>query len=371
MAEHSFAAFVNDNENLAVVRQAQQEGAHARKGNVREAARVYQRSVSPDVVLVDLDGEQNPMAHVGSLLGVCRPDTVVLATGSENNVALANELYRGGVFLYLPKPLDAGGLRRGLSESRAVQDETAERPTIEGTRVLVVVGSGMGTTTVTALLARVAEELGRYVLCMDLDAHFGALSLAFDTEPVRGFAQALERGDDQALDRLVARVSPRIGLVAHPFDRVSGAAVNYDALPGALQTLSTQAHLVLVRGVSPPLARLLRPYVSNYLVLFEPTPAGLSVGMRWLQVLEGSGASLVVNETRPLPTLVASDQIQAAFAGRDLDLRIPYMRTMARAMALGEPEEALPRRSREAMEKFLAPLLGTAAGARDEEADEG
>ena len=356
MAEYSFAAFVNDNENLTVVRQAQ-TGVVAKRGNVREAARVYGRAVSPDLVLVDLDGEQNPMNHVAALLGVCRPDTVILATGSENNVSLANELYRGGVFLYLPKPLDVVALRRGVSEISSFE-EAAERPSIEGTRVLLVVGDGMGTTTVTALLARVAEGLGRYVLCMDLDARFGALPLAFDTEPARGLAQALQRGDDQGLERLVARVSSRIGLVAHPFDQAPAEDIDYNALPGLIRTFSTQAHLVLACGLTASVANALRAHASNYLVLLEPTPAGLSVGVRWLRTLEGARTSLIVNETRPLPGLVAEDQIREAFAGRDLDLWLPYMRGMPRAMALGEPETALPRRTREAMERFLGALMG-------------
>lgn len=357
MAEHSMAAFVSDNENLAVVRQAQ-EGVLAKKGNVREAARVYGRAVSPDLVLVDLDGEQNPMSHVASLLEVCRPDTLVLVTGTENSVSLANELYRGGVFLYLPKPLDVGVLRRSVSESLSLQDETASRPVIEGTRVLTVVGDGMGTTTVTAVLARVAEDMGRYVLCMDLDARFGALALALDTEPARGLAQALQRGDDQGLDRLVAQVSPRVGLVAHPFDQTSVDDIDYDTLPGMIRAFSAQAHLIVVCGVTPQTVRILRPYTSNHLVLVEPTPAGLSVGLRWLRTLEDAKATLIVNETRPLPGLVAEDQIREAFAGRDLDLWMPYMRGMPRAMALGEPQTALSRRTRDDVERFLSSLMG-------------
>ncbi len=361
MAAHSFAAFLNDAESLSVARQAQ-EGSRPQRGNVRGAARTFERSVSPDVVLVDLDGEQNPMTHIATLLGVCRPETAILATGSENNVALANELYRGGVFLYLPKPLDVGGLRRGIAESVAIQEEDAGRPAIEGTRVLLVLGEGMGVTTVTALLARVAEGLGRYVVCLDLDPHFGSLALALDTEPARGLAQALQRGDDHA-SQLVARVSPRIGLVAHAFDQTAGVEPDYqEALPGLIQALSAQAHLILLCGASLPLVRALRPYVSNFLVIVEPTPSGLSIGVRWMRHLEGASASLVVNEPRPLPNLVGDAQIRAAFGERDVDLRIPYIRPMARAMALGEPESALPRRTRDAVARFLSPFLGAAAG---------
>ena len=95
-----FAAFLHDADSRRVAQQVD-EDAVVRRGTVRDAVRACQSHESADVLLVDLDGEQNPLAHMATLLGVCRPETVILATGSENNVTLANDLYRGGVFLYL------------------------------------------------------------------------------------------------------------------------------------------------------------------------------------------------------------------------------------------------------------------------------
>ena len=82
---------------------------------------------------------------------------------------------------------------------------------------------------------------------------------------------------------------------------------------------------------------------------------------RWLRILDGAASALVLNHARPLPNLIGEEQIRDALGGRSPDLQLPYVRGMARAMALGEPEKALSRRDRQALERFLQPLVGGAA----------
>ena len=358
MAE--FTAFLNDADSRRVVRDADDQ-ATVRRGTVRNAARACQTEESADVLLVDLDGEQNPLAHMALLLQVCRPQTVILATGSENNVALANDLYRGGVFLYLPKPLDANDLRRGMFEVEAAHDDEP-RPEIQTSRLVLVVGKGMGTNTVTALLARLAGERGRYVSCLDLDPNFGTLSLAFDAQPERGLAQALQNpagGFD--IERLQARVSDRIGLIAHSYDQ-SGQRYSEDGLHGLVDALATHAHVILACGLSLDQVESLRHLTTNHLIVFEPTPAGVSIAARWLRILEGATSTLVMNHARSLQALLSDEQLRNSLGGRAPDVVIPYLKTMARAMALGEPERAISRRERDLLDRILNPLVGLASG---------
>ena len=180
---------------------------------------------------------------MATLLRVCRPQSVILATGSENNVTLANDLYRGGVFLYLPKPLDPADLTRGIGEVEAAQDEEP-RADIQSSRLVFVLGKGAGANTMTAVLARLAAERGRYVSCVDLDPNFGTLALALDTQPQRGLAQALQNTDGPfAVERVQARVSERVNLVAHPFDQ-AGRESGDDGLVELMDALSDQAHVI-------------------------------------------------------------------------------------------------------------------------------
>ena len=356
--EPGFTAFLSDTASRRLVGEVDRT-ARVQRGTVRHAVRSCRTGPSPDVLLVDLDGEPNPIVHVASLLEVCRPESVILATGSENNVTLANDLYRGGVFLYLPKPLDGRNLRRAIGEVESLREGGA-RPEIQASRLLLVLGAGMGMNTVTVVLARLAAERGRYVTCLDLDPNFGSLALALDTQPERGLAQALRRtGDGEvAVDRLQARVSPRIGLVAHPIDQARAEPAEEPGLYRLIEALSTQAHMILACGVTPQHVRTLRTLTTSHVIVFEPTPAGISVATRWLRMLDGAASTLVMNHARPLPNLVGEDQLRRAFGSRGLDLEIPYIKPMAQSMALGEPETALSRRTREAIDGFLQPLLG-------------
>ena len=356
----TITAFLHDPETRRTVRELDDQ-ITIRRGTVRNAARSFESESSADIVLVDLDGEQNPLAHMASLLRVCRPQTVILATGSENNVALANDLYRGGVFLYLPKPLDLSDLRRGMREVEADHDEDA-RPEIQTSRLVLVVGKGMGTNTVTAILARLAAERGRYVNCLDLDSDFGTLSLALDTQPERGLSQALQNvaGDGMATERLQARVSDRIGLIAHSYDEAGRTQVE-DGLLGLIETLSSQAHMVLTCGVSLAHVEALRHLTTNHLIVFEPTPAGVSIASRWLRILDGASSTLVMNHARPLPQLMSREQLRSSLGDRIPDAELPYIKNMARAMALGEPEKALTRRERDLLDPILNPLVGMAS----------
>ena len=357
-----FTAFLHDADSRRVVRELDQQ-AEIRRGSVRNAARACQTEASADVMLVDLDGEQNPLADVATLLRVCRPETVVMATGTENNVVLANELYRGGVFLYLPQPLDLADLQRGMREVVASQDDEGEgaRPDIQTSRLALVLGKGMGANTVTALLARLAAERGRYVSCLDLDTHFGTLALALDTPPERGLAQALHSADGGlAAERLQARVSDRIGLVAHPLDQ-AGQEHAQDGLLDLIGALSSRSHLVVACGVVPAQVEALRHLTTTHLVVFEPTPAGVSVATRWLRILDGAASILVVNHARPLPPVIGKEQLRDSLGDRGPDIELPYIKNMPRAMALGEPHRAVSKRERESLDRLLNPLIGLAA----------
>ena len=362
MAEPILTAFVNDAVSRRAVRDADPT-ARVHQGTVRNAVRACRGDRSTDIMVVDLDGEQNPLAHIGALLEVCRPESVILAVGSENNVSLANDLYRGGVFLYLPKPLDAANLGGAVREVISVTEEQ-NRPQIQASKVVLLHGKGMGVNTLLALLAHLAADMGRYVSCLDLDANFGSLSLALDTQPERGLAQVLEDGDvtdELALDRLQAAVASRIGLLAHPIDAAGQSEVQDVGLVNLLRALTSHAHLILICGTSLHHLATIRHLVTCHLVVFEPTPAGVSVAARWLRILGGAESLMVKNHARPLPNLIGDDQLRSAFAGRLPDVEIPYVRNMAESMALGEPQRALSRRDQEPLSRLLRTLLGVGA----------
>lgn len=356
MDEPALAAYLNDAQSRRAVREADRM-AVTRRGTVRTAARDCQDRRSPDVLLVDLDGEQNPLPQVADLLKVCRPQTIVLATGPDNDVALANNLYRTGVFLYLPKPLDAASVEKAVVEVAANSEE--ERPSVQMSRVVTLHGKGMGVNTVNALLAHLAAEQGHYVTCLDLDPNFGSLAAALNVAPERGLAQLLEDPagiTDEVVKRLMTPVSSRISLLAYPMVEVSEETPNDMGLQSLIRALSHQAHFIFVCGQSMQQLDRMKNHLTDRVIVFEPTPAGVSIAARWLHVFQNAPSSLIMNHARPLPNLITKDQLRAAFGEQMPKVTIPYIRSMAKAMALGEPERAVLRRERQALQQFLQSL---------------
>lgn len=359
MDEPALAAYLNDASSRRAVREADRM-AVTRRGTVRTAARDCQGRRSPDVLLVDLDGEQNPLSQVADLLKVCRPQSIILATGPENDVTLANNLYRAGVFLYLPKPLDAASVERAIVEVAASSEE--ERPNVQVSRVVTLHGKGMGVNTVNALLAHVAAGQGHYVTCLDLDPNFGSLAAALNVVPERGLAQLLEDPagiTDEALERLLTPVSSRVSLLAYPMVEASAERPDNTGLLSLIEALSRRAHFVFVCGQSIQQLARMSDHLTHRIIVFEPTPAGVSIAARWLHIFDGAASSLVMNHARPLPNLVAKDQMRGAFGEQMPKVTMPYIRSMAKAMALGEPERAVLRRDREALQQFLLSLAAS------------
>ena len=127
MAETALAAFLNDAASRRVVQEIDRD-AKVQRGTVRNAAWTFRTDRSPEVLLVDLDGEQNPIVYVPALMQVCRAGKHDSSHRLGKQRRLGNELYRSGVFLYLPKPLDATNLRQAMREVAAVNGEGV-RPT--------------------------------------------------------------------------------------------------------------------------------------------------------------------------------------------------------------------------------------------------
>ena len=135
------------------------------------------------------------------------------------------------------------------------------------------------------------------------------------------------------------RFSPRIGLVAHPVDQAGQdnfaekRPARADRRPFRTSPhdlgLRLQAHS---RGVAAAIGD--HP-ISSFLSRRRPASPLPSGGCEFST---GAPSTLVVNHTRPLPSLLSNEQLRSGFGGRAPDFELPYIKGMARAMALGELE---------------------------------
>ena len=115
------------------------EAPDFRRGGIRTACAVMQKSSTPRVLIVDITGEDQPLKALGELASVVEPDVCVLVIGERDSTDFYREVTRGlGAADYLAKPLTRENVARhfgGLVMGRAPSSDS-----VLGGRVLTVTG---------------------------------------------------------------------------------------------------------------------------------------------------------------------------------------------------------------------------------------
>ena len=140
----------------------------------------------------------------------------MVVVGHVNDVELYRELIRRGVSEYLVVPVDV------MRFIRTVGELYVDRSTEPLGRSIAFVGGkgGVGSSMVAHNVAwAIARNLESDVVVADLDLAFGTAGLDFNQDPTQGIAEAVhapDRLDDTFLDRLLARCSDHLSLLAAP-----------------------------------------------------------------------------------------------------------------------------------------------------------
>jgi pilus assembly protein CpaE len=192
------------------------------KGGLRAAVQNLSVAASPNVLLVDLSETSDPLAEINGLAEVCEPGTVVIATGTINDVRLYRDLIASGIQDYLLKPFNPDQLRDAFAQAQTVfsapkhAEAAVERPHM----MAAVIGSrgGVGASTIATSLAWLfGDRDKRSTALLDLDVHFGTGALALDLEPGRGLTDAIEnpsRIDGLFIERALVRVNDKLAVLS-------------------------------------------------------------------------------------------------------------------------------------------------------------
>jgi len=199
-------------------------------GGLAAAAEFYQDAATPNLVVVESRLSRDRLdAELDRLADVCDVGTKVIVVGHVNDVELYRDLIRRGVSEYLVAPVDA------IRVIRAIGELFVERSAKPLGRTVAFIGGkgGVGSSLVAHNVGwSIARDLGNDVVVADLDLAFGTAGLDFNQDPMQGIAEALnspERLDDVFFDRLLARCTDHLSLLAAPatLDRT------YDLAEGA------------------------------------------------------------------------------------------------------------------------------------------
>lgn len=187
-----FMGFACDDESLDLLRAwALRQGyplAATQHGGPDMFAQMLESSAPPKMVVIDIDGQKDPVAVTQRLISVCGSDCKMVMLGSANDVGLYRKILAAGAIDYLVKPLTAELLNQAMTAALKKHNPNGG-PVVREARIVVVIGvrGGVGASTIALNTAwLMAHELNQHVALLDLDLQFGTSALALDLEPGRG-----------------------------------------------------------------------------------------------------------------------------------------------------------------------------------------
>jgi pilus assembly protein CpaE len=204
-------------EAAAADRRMSRAHVKAHMGGIAAAIEFYQAAATPNLIMIESKLAREPLeAELDRLAEVCDPGTHVVVVGHANDVDLYRDLMHRGISEYLVMPVDL------MTVIRTVSNLFVERTTTPLGRTIAFVGGkgGVGSSMVAHNVAwAIARNFESNVVIADLDLAFGTAGLDFNQDPTQGIADAVnapDRIDDTFLDRLLARCSDHLSLLAAP-----------------------------------------------------------------------------------------------------------------------------------------------------------
>ncbi|MCQ8783514.1 CpaE family protein [Aurantimonas sp. MSK8Z-1] len=193
--------------------------AHMRvhMGGIRAAIEHYTNAPTPNLVI--LESRFAPAELVEELEGlaeVCDPGSKVVIIGHYNDVNLYRDLIRRGISEYMVAPVGMADVM-GIVTDLFVSPDAARLG-----RSIAFIGAkgGVGSSTIAHNVSwSISKLFATDVVLADLDLAFGTANINFDQDPAQGIAEAVysaDRMDDVFLDRLLARCSDHLSLLAAP-----------------------------------------------------------------------------------------------------------------------------------------------------------
>ena len=277
-------AFITDADSELAVREGMAElvpSIQIKRASIRQATAMLRKMPSPEVLVVDITGEDAPLAALHDLSEVVEPNTRVLVVGDRADMNFYRSLTRDlGVAEYLYKPLAKEMVARMFGP--ACLQRPVSSGALQGGRIVAVSGAcgGVGTTTIAANLSwYLGEELKRHTLLFDPDIYTGNAAMMLGGRTGTGLRLALEtpsRIDELFVERAAQPVTERLSVLAGD-EKVTEARRNWPRAPDALFWQPCGDVIILFVADVPsaplPLYRELLMLAHQRVLVMDPTLA--------------------------------------------------------------------------------------------------
>ncbi|MDE2239247.1 MAG: histidine kinase [Rhodospirillales bacterium] len=371
--------FVSDPASEQVLRDSLSDastgGMDIRRGTVRTAIAAMAKLQTPEVLIVDIAGEEQPLQALGELSDLVEPGVRVLVIGDSAEVDFYRHITRGmGVMEYLFKPLTREAVARHFAPlvSRKALGQDAAR----GGRVVVFIGArgGVGATTLAGNLAwMLGVTAKRHTVFLESDIHMGSGALLLGGKTGPGLRMALEtpdRIDTLFIERAAQPVAERLHVLAS--EEKLTEPVNY--APGAarrlIEGLRVRYNFIIMDVPFLPMAcnRELIEFAHHRVIVMDPTLASVRDTLRLLGLPNGPWqpqSPTVVLNRHGRPGGLTRKQIEEALKTK-IDVLIPDIpKQLNESASFGEPAVTTKGPFRQAI-RDLSREIGFVAG-RDEE----
>jgi len=367
-----FIGFVKDEPSATILHQALAssfpQGNHFHIVDFRASLTMLAAMTTPEIVLVDVSGEDQPLNAMMDLAEVVEAGTVVLAIGETHNVNFYRTVTKGmGVREYLAKPLTVESVQRNFLElTKAELAASAAAP--RGGRMIAVTGvrGGVGTTTIASNLAwMIGTEMHRHTVLLDADLHMGTAALGLNVKHDKGLAIALEapdRVDQLLIERSTQAAGERLHVLAAMETLTKDIAYNKRGAGTLVQALRARYNFVVADAGArlTPFARDLLYTAHQRLIVLDPSLLAIRNLERLLRMPSGP-----LQAPRPLLALNMAGTtagLTQAFMEQTLGVRfdavIPELpRVVPKAAKFGQPAAETKGPFRAAMQR-LASALG-------------
>jgi pilus assembly protein CpaE len=342
--------FVTDADSELAIREGMSElvpSIQLKRASIRQATAMLRKLPSPEVLVVDITGEDAPLAALHDLSEVVEPSTRVLVVGDRADMNFYRSLTRDlGVAEYLYKPLAKEMVARMFGPA------TLQRPVssgaLQGGRILAVSGAcgGVGTTTISANLAwYLGEELKRHTLLFDPDIYTGNAAMMLGGRTGTGLRLALEtpsRIDELFVERAAQPVTERLSVLAGDEKVTELAEIAEGAGRALLAALRRRYNFVVADVPSSPVPvyRELLMLAHQRVLVMDPTLASMRNTLRLLALPTGPDQvrrAVVVLNRLGQPGGLTRPQIEEALE-MPVDVVIPYQpRQVGQAATMGTP----------------------------------
>ncbi len=335
----------------------------------RTALTMLAHMTTPEIVLVDVSGEEQPINAIMDLAEVVEAGTTVIAVGETHNVNFYRTVTKGmGVLEYLAKPLTPEAVQHHLLALLQNPAAPAPRPGGGGLGAVCGVRGGIGATTVATNLAwMIGTEMHRHTVLVDADLHTGAAALNLDVKHDKGLCTALEtpeRIDQLLIERSTQQAGERLHVLA-ALEALS-KDVGYDGRAAAtlMKALGVRYNFVIADAGArlSPFGRDLLFLAHQRIIVIDPSVIAMRNLERMLELpsgpLQSPSVILVLNRAGNPGGLSQNSMEQSH--GLRFDAVIPELTgVVGRATRYGTPAAEPRGPFRNAIQK-----IANAVGAR-------